>query len=123
MLGSQRIRKVGTCGMSGMRCAVTEAMARTRPTSAISFDRLTGAKYICPSPRTTAAMASGALLNGTCTMSIAAALRNSAPTRNVVLARPAEEKFSVPGFAFASAMISPRSLAGTPGLTMRLERH
>jgi len=37
MLGSQRIRKVGTCGMSGMRCAVTEAMARTRPTSAISF--------------------------------------------------------------------------------------
>ena len=99
--------KVGTFGMSGMRCAVAAAiaidLAGLRPDRA---SRLTGAKYICASPRITAVTASGALLNGTCTMLMPAALRNRAPAMNVVLARPGEEKLSLPGFSLASSMNS-----------------
>src|SRR5688572_12234775 len=105
--------------MSGMRFSVAAAIAITLPASAISFERLTGAKYKCALPWITAVTASGALLYGTCTMLIPALLRNSAPAMNVVLARPGDEKFSVPGFSFASAMISFRFLAGVPGWLMR----
>jgi len=45
-------------------------------------------------------------------------LLNKAPAMKVVLARPGEEKFSLPGLALAYAISSLRSLAGTSGLTM-----
>ena len=111
--------KVGTSGICGILCAVADAIARTFPASAISFDRLTGAKYMWASPRTTAVTASGALLNGTCTRFSPAAFLNRAPAMKVVLARPGEEKFMVPGFAFARSISSFKFLAGTSGLTMR----
>jgi len=76
---------------------------------------LTGAKYICASPRITAVTASGALRNGTWTMLMPAALRNSAPAIDVVLARPGEEKLSLPGSFFARSMTSCSVLTGVPG--------
>ena len=87
--------KVGTFGMSGMRWAVAAAIARTLPAADWSRARLTGAKYICASPRITAVTASGALLNGTCTMLMPACLRNSAPAMNVVLARPGRREIEL----------------------------
>src|ERR1041384_7464990 len=106
-------------GISGRRFGVAEAIVITLPASAMSFDRLIGAKYMCASPRITAVTASGALLNGTWTRLIPAALRNSAPAMKVVLARPGDEKLSVPGLDLASAMRSLRLRAGTSGLVMR----
>src|SRR5262249_56041221 len=106
-------------GMGGWGWGVRAGRAGPLPASAISLERLTGAKYICASPPTTAVTASGALLNGTCTMLIPAALRNSAPAMKVVLARPGEEKLSVPGLALARSISSLRVLAGTSGLMIR----
>ena len=66
----------------------------------------------------TAVMASGAPLNGTCTMLIlASCLKNSAGD-DEVLATPAEEKLSWPGFSLASAMKSFSVLAGKSGGTI-----
>ena len=106
--------------MSGRRCEVAAAIALTFPASTISFAMLTGTKYICASPRMTAVKASGALLNGTCTMLMPAAFLNCAPAMNVVLASPAEEKFSAPGLDFASATRSFTFLAGTSGCEIRI---
>ena len=44
-----------------------------------------------------------------------AALRNSAPAMNVVLASPGDEKLSLPGSFLASAMTSFRVFAGKSG--------
>src|SRR5262249_50794582 len=99
--------------------AVADAMVMTLPASDMSFDRLIGAKYMCASPRITAVTASGALLNGTCTRSTPAALRNNAPAMKVVLANPGDEKFSVPGLDLASAIRALRLRGGSSGLVMR----
>src|SRR5256714_1412580 len=110
---------VGVSGISGRRFAVADAIVITLPASDMSFERLIGAKYICASPRITAVTASGALLNGTWTRSTPAALRNKAPAMKVVLASPGEEKLSVPGLDFASAMRSFRERGGRSGLVIR----
>ncbi len=48
-----------------------------------------------------------------------AALRNSAPAMKVVLARPGEEKLSLPGSFFASSITSLTVLTGVPGKAIR----
>ena len=66
----------------------------------------------------TAVVASGAPLYGTCTMLILASCLKISAERYEVLATPAEEKLSWPGFSFASVMKSLSVLPGKSGGTI-----
>src|SRR4051795_5572889 len=103
---------VGTFGNCGTRLAELIASACTLPVTLRSVDDGIGAKYICTSPRTTAVTASGAPRNGTCWILIFACCRKISAERNDVLATPAEEKLSVPGFCCAIVTKSLRVRTG-----------
>src|ERR1700745_2600235 len=109
---------VGTSGSCGTRLAELMAIARTLPVELSSWVAGIGAKYICASLRITAVVASGAPLYGMCTMLILASCLKISADRYEVLATPAEEKLSWPGFSFASVMKSFSVLAANSGGTI-----
>src|ERR1700755_1796057 len=105
----------GTSGSCGTLLGELVALARTLPVELNSWVAGIGAKYICASLRITAVVASGAPLYGMCTMLILASCLEISADRYEVVATPAEEKLSWPGFSFASVMKSLSVLAANSG--------
>src|SRR5262249_49406527 len=109
---------VGTSGSWAARLPELMATARTLLVDLSSTVFGIGAKYICTSPRTTAVVASGAPRNATWTMLILGCCRKISADRKDVLATPAEEKLSAPGFCFARSTNSFSVFAGESGGTI-----
>src|SRR5215470_18418270 len=109
---------VGTFGSWAARLAELMATGKTLLVELSSTVAGIGAKYIWTSPRTTAVVASGAPRNGTWTILILACCLKISAERKDVLATPAEEKLSVPGFCFARSTNSFSVFAGKSGGTI-----
>src|SRR5688500_2406153 len=110
---------VGRCGSSGERFSLVIAIARTRPgvISGCAEGMLLNEKSTSP---LASAVIDGALpLYGICVMSTPILIFKSSPARCWELPLPDEEKLSLPGFFFATAMNSLTVFAGYDGWTSR----
>ncbi len=114
---------VGTSGNCGTRLAELMPIALTLPLEPSSCAVGIGAIYICTSLRMTAVTASGAPLKGTCTMLILASCLKISAERYDVLATPAEEKLSWPGFSLARCDEFLQRIAGEFGRDDHDQRH
>src|SRR5215212_11585862 len=113
--GTPASSTVGSSGNSGERCFDEIASARKRPDLMCPTNAAAGAMHHCDSFAITAAAIGPPPLYGTCTELMPASVVNITPARWLDEPIPAEDMFSLPGCALASATSSFTVLAGNDG--------